>query len=104
MFGKKHLIDGILVIMHGCWDPPPDLDENELEHYATELLKRIQAGDPKIALDEYLSNVQANRLQLPKGNEFSEIVDRSRSLVNACGDRGLPPRPRSSRATTWRRT
>jgi hypothetical protein len=81
MADKTSLIDGILVIMRGCWDLPSDCNEGELFTYAEVLLDRIQAGDGKDALYSYLSKVQADKLEMPPSGAWREIVDRSIALV-----------------------
>jgi hypothetical protein len=88
MIDDDRLIEGILVIMRACWNLPSDLEEGELEGFAAELLKRIQAGDSKLALDGYLSLVQANKLRIPPPNAWSEIVDRATILIR----NSQPPR------------
>jgi len=81
MIDNDLTIEAIWVIMRACWDLPGDLEEGELEGFAAKLLKRIQAGASKMALDGYLSLVQANKLRISPSNAYSEIVDRATALV-----------------------
>jgi len=76
------LIDGINVIMSECWDDlPGDLGPDELTGYARQLLKRIENGDSKQALELYVSQVQSNVLRLPFTRAFEEVVTRATKFV-----------------------
>jgi hypothetical protein len=81
MSEKAKLIDGILVIMRSFWDLPADCNEGELFTYAEELLDRIQSGQKSEALYLWLSKVQTNNLEMPPGDGWREIVDRSVAMV-----------------------
>jgi hypothetical protein len=82
MIEDSKLIDGIQVIMRECWDDlPDDLGPDELAEYARQLLKPIENGDSKRALDLYVSQTQSNMLRLAFTRAFEEVAARATKLV-----------------------
>ena len=70
-------ISAIVQVMLNTWDLPPDCNEGELFTYAETLHDRIAAGESKDQLYGYLSEVQADHLELAKSDDFRTIVDRA---------------------------
>jgi hypothetical protein len=77
MADKTSQISKIVQVMLSTWDLPPDCNEGELFTYAETLYDRILAGESKVQLYAYLSDVQVDRLELAKSDDFKTIVDRT---------------------------
>jgi hypothetical protein len=77
MADKTSQISKIVQVMLSTWDLPPDCNEGELFTYAETLYDRILAGESKDQLYAYLSDVQVDRLELAKSDDFKTIVDRA---------------------------
>ena len=80
---RLRLIGAIIDVMKASWDTPADCNDGELFTYAEVLFDRIQAGEAKDALDQYLAGVQTERLGIPASHAHSEIVEHSLALVRA---------------------
>jgi hypothetical protein len=77
MADKTSQIGEIVQVMLSTWDLPPDCNEGELFTYAETLYDRILAGESQDQLYAYLSDVQVDRLELAKSDDFKTIVDRA---------------------------
>jgi hypothetical protein len=82
MADKLAHIDRILQIMQDCWDLPADCNQGELFTYAEALFDKIDAGESRHALYQYLANVQKNILEMPESEAYRDIIDRSSALVS----------------------
>jgi hypothetical protein len=80
MADKMSRIGEILKVMRDTWDLPADCNEGELFTYAETLYDRIAAGDRKDELYAYLSRVQVDQLEMPKSDDFRQIIDRALEL------------------------
>ena len=74
-------ISAIVEAMRDNWDMAADCNEGELFTYAERLYDRIAAGDSKDQLYAYLSEVQVDRLEMAKSDDFRRIVDRALELA-----------------------
>jgi tRNA A37 N6-isopentenylltransferase MiaA len=74
-------ISAIVEAMRDNWDLAADCNEGELFTYAERLYDRIAAGDSKDQLYAYLSEVQVDRLEMAKSDDFRRIVDRALELA-----------------------
>jgi hypothetical protein len=81
MADKMSRIGEIVEVMRNTWDLPADCNEGELFTYAETLYDRITAGHSKEELYAYLSEVQVDRLEMPKSDESRAIVDRAVELA-----------------------
>jgi hypothetical protein len=81
MADKMSRVGEIVEVMRNTWDLPADCNEGELFTYAETLYDRIAAGDSKERLYAYLSEVQVDRLEMAKSDEFGAIVDRAVELA-----------------------
>jgi hypothetical protein len=81
MADKMSRIGEIVEVMRETWDLPADCNEGELFTYAETLYDRIAAGDSREELHAYLSEVQVDRLEMAKSDEFRAIVDRAVELA-----------------------
>jgi hypothetical protein len=81
MADKMSKIGEIVEVMRDTWDLPTDCNEGELFTYAETLYDRIAAGDSRQELYAYLSEVQVDRLEMAKSDEFRAIVDRAVELA-----------------------
>ncbi len=80
MADKTSQIGEIVEVMLNTWDLPADCNEGELFTYAETLYDRIAAGESRDELYAYLSEVQADHLEMPKSDAFKAIVDRAVEL------------------------
>jgi hypothetical protein len=81
MADKMGRIGEIVEVMRNTWDLPADCNEGELFTYAETLYDRIAASDSKEELYAYLFEVQVDRLEMAKPDEFRAIVDRAVELA-----------------------
>ena len=81
MADKMSRIGEIVEVMRETWDLPADCNEGELFTYAETLYDRIAASDSKEELYAYLFEVQVDRLEMAKPDEFRAIVDRAVELA-----------------------
>jgi hypothetical protein len=81
MADKMSRIGEIVEVMRNTWDLPADCNEGELFTYAETLYDRIAASDSKEELYAYLFEVQVDRLEMAKPDEFRAIVDRAVELA-----------------------
>jgi hypothetical protein len=81
MADKVGRIGEIVEVMRNTWDLPADCNEGELFTYAETLYDRIAASDSKEELYAYLFEVQVDRLEMAKPDEFRAIVDRAVELA-----------------------
>jgi tRNA A37 N6-isopentenylltransferase MiaA len=81
MGDKMSRISAIVEAMRDNWDLAADCNEGELFTYAERLYDRIAAGDSKDQLYAYLSEVQVDRLEMAKSDDFRRIVDRALELA-----------------------
>ena len=81
MADKMSRIGEIVEVMRNTWDLPADCNEGELFTYAETLYDRIAASDSKEELYAYLSELQVDRLEMAKPDEFRAIVDRAVELA-----------------------
>jgi hypothetical protein len=80
MDDKTAQIGKIVEVMLDTWDLPADCNEGELFTYAETLYDRTVAGDKQEQLYAYLSEVQADKLEMAKSDAFKAIVDRAVEL------------------------
>jgi hypothetical protein len=80
MADKTSRIGEIVQVMQNTWDLPADCNAGELFTYAEALYDRIAAGDSKDKLYAYLSEVQADHLEMATSDAFRAIVDRAIEL------------------------
>ena len=85
MTDEANLIDQVVDIMRGYWDLPADCNEGELYGYAEILVDKVRAGESKAALDDYLRDVQVEKMEMPASAAYSDIADRSIALLRISG-------------------
>ena len=81
MSDRAGCIGSIVDIMKGAWDLPADCNEGELYTYAEILFDRIEAGEDKESLYDFLAEAQVRSLEMPPSGASRAIVDRAVDLV-----------------------
>jgi hypothetical protein len=82
MSDQADLIDEIILAMKRCWDLPADCNEGELYAYAEIVADKLRAGASRGELEDYLRNVQVEKMEMPDSRAPGEIVERATGLFN----------------------
>ena len=83
MSDRAGRIGSIVDIMKSEWDLPADCNEGELYTYAEILFDRIEAGEDRASLYDFLAEAQVRNLEMPASGASRAIVDRAVDLVRA---------------------
>jgi hypothetical protein len=80
MSEQPDLIEQIILAMKRCWDLPADCNEGELYAYAEIVADKLRAGAGRAELEDYLRDVQVEKMEMPESPAYRDIADLAMSL------------------------
>ena len=77
------LLDGIKGLLRGAKGLPDDMSATEINHYAMEVMRRLQRGETAHVLEQYLRRIKApGRSQFHRSVATRDLAERAFALVN----------------------